>query len=277
MPPRKQPLHCNDLGGKEWLRNSISLWSDLQKTAEERALGHPAMFPAALVNRLIETFLLPAGEVVLDPFAGVGSTLIAAAKRGVTGVGCEISPDFAQTIAARASALPPADQQRIVLHRRSALELPSLLERESVDLCITSPPYWNILNQRRTADYKTVRHYGNLADDLGTIADYGEFLDRLADVFRPVYEVLKPGAYCCVVVMDLRKKNVFYPFHSDLAARLVNIGFEWDDLVIWNRQAEYNNLRPLGYPSVFRVNKVHEYILIFQKRRPIRKRTGKDQ
>jgi hypothetical protein len=35
---------------------------------------------------------------------------------------------------------------------------------------------------------------------------------------------------------------------------------------VWNRQAEYNNLRPLGYPAVFRVNKVHEYLLIMQKR-----------
>ncbi len=35
--------------------------------------------------------------------------------------------------------------------------------------------------------------------------------------------------------------------------------------IIWDRRTEYNSLRPLGYPSRSRVNKVHEYALIFQK------------
>ena len=67
--------------------------------------------------------------------------------------------------------------------------------------------------------------------------------------------------------MDLRKKSRFFPFHADLAARMQQIGFLWDDTIIWNRGQEYNNLRPLGYPSVFRINKVHEFVLIFQKPR----------
>jgi len=76
---------------------------------------------------------------------------------------------------------------------------------------------------------------------------------------------MKPRAYCIVVVMDLRKKNKFYPFHSDVARFMEEIGFTYDDLIIWDRRHEYNNLRPLGYPAVFRINKVHEYLLIFQK------------
>ena len=132
-------------------------------------------------------------------------------------------------------------------------------------VCITSPPYWNILNQRRTADGKDTRHYGNLPNDLGTIDSYVLFLDAMERVFRDVFRALKPGAYCCVVVMDLRKKDQFFPFHHDIAVRLQNVGFKYDDLIIWNRGAEYNNLRPLGFPSVFRVNKVHEFIVLGQK------------
>jgi hypothetical protein len=48
--------------------------------------------------------------------------------------------------------------------------------------------------------------------------------------------------------------------------KLREVGFTLDDIIIWDRRREYNNLRPLGYPTVFRVNKVHEFILIFQKR-----------
>jgi hypothetical protein len=66
--------------------------------------------------------------------------------------------------------------------------------------------------------------------------------------------------------MDVRKKNRLYPLHMDLSQRLIAAGFTLDDIIIWDRRQEYNNLRPLGYPHVFRVNKVHEYILIFQKR-----------
>jgi hypothetical protein len=69
--------------------------------------------------------------------------------------------------------------------------------------------------------------------------------------------------------MDLRKKDRFFPFHSDLAARLSDRerGGRWifDDLIIWDRRADYNNLRPLGYPAVFRINKVHEFLLIMRR------------
>jgi hypothetical protein len=73
-------------------------------------------------------------------------------------------------------------------------------------------------------------------------------------------------AYCIVIVMDIRKKSDFYPLHMDVTGKMLEIGFALDDIVIWDRRQEYNNLRPLGYPSVFRINKVHEFILIFQKR-----------
>ena len=67
---------ANDLDGATWTRYSISIWSDLRKTSEEVALKHPAMFPSALAARLIECYTRK-GMTVLDPFLGVGSTLMA--------------------------------------------------------------------------------------------------------------------------------------------------------------------------------------------------------
>ena len=93
-------------------------------------------------------------------------------------------------------------------------------------------------------------------------------LFRSAKVFAGVYEVLRAGKYCVVNVMDLRKTNRFFPLHSDLAARMQQIGFLLDDIIVWDRRQEYNNLRPLGFPHVFRVNKIHEFLLIFQKPLP---------
>lgn len=276
---RTMPKPYNALGGKKWIQNSISVWSDIRKSTEEARLKHPAIFPEMLVERLIETFLPLQGDVILDPFAGSGSTIVTAEKMGKTGLGIELSEEYAtlanqriqevahsSTEQAEHSAVELTDHKSRVCHG-SALKLSEFVTAESVDLCITSPPYWNVLNQRRSADHKTVRHYGNHEQDLGIVEDYEEFLTELTEVFKQVLVALRPGGYCCVVVMDLRKKSQFFPFHSDLATSLQQIGFIYDDLIIWNRQSEYNNLRPLGFPSVFRVNKVHEFILLMQKRK----------
>lgn len=276
--PRKPRRRCNELDGKRWLQNSISVWDDIRKTADENRLKHPALFPSMLVQRLIESFLPPEGQVILDPMAGSGSTLVTAERLGKQGVGLELSPEYvalaksrlaelAESAGASRSSDGAGDGPLSVIHQAAASDLLDYVAPESVDLCITSPPYWNILNQRRTADLKEIRHYGNLEGDLGTLDDYEEFLDAVTGVLARVLISLKSGAYCCVVVMDLRKKKHFFPLHSDLAGRLAEIGYVYDDLIVWNRQSEYNNLRPLGYPSVFRINKVHEFILLMQKPR----------
>ena len=80
-----------------------------------------------------------------------------------------------------------------------------------------------------------------------------------------MYDVTKFGGYCIVIVMDIRKKSILYPLHTDVSGLMNNINFRLCDIVIWDRQKEYNSMRPLGYPCSFVVNKVHEYILIFKK------------
>ncbi len=262
----KAARRANDLDGAAWTRYSISVWNDIRKNPGELASSHPAMFPAALVERLIECFTTGEDIRVLDPFMGSGATLVAAQNRGKVGIGLEISEQFVGLARERLrqAALFTTHSEPRIIHD-DARNLLRHMEPNSVDLCVTSPPYWDILSQRRTADGKPVRDYGDSRDDLGKIAGYERFLGELGNVFALVLEALKPGKYCIVNVMDLRKKARFYPFHSDLAARMVEIGWIYDDLIVWDRRHEYNNLRPLGYPSVFRINKVHEYLLILQK------------
>lgn len=258
---------ANQLDGKTWTRYSISVWSDIRKTPEEAALGHPAMFPSELPRRLIEIFTKDENSVIFDPFLGTGSTLVAAKSAGRKGIGVELSPEYVAIAEKRLNqkGLFESDPSSLIIHKADANNLRSIISPNSVDLVVTSPPYWDVLLQKRSADYKAQRDYGEEHEDLGKIRDYGRFLSALRNVFVQIFEILRPGAYCCVVVMDLRKKNKFFPFHSDLAAHMETAGFIFDDLIIWDRRHEYNNMRPLGYPSVFRVNKAHEYILIFQK------------
>lgn len=272
--PRRTTKRANSLDGATWIRHSISIWDDIRKTSEEIALKHPAIFPAQLPMRLLQCFTTNKDRMILDPFVGIGSTVLAAEALGKIGIGLDVSEEYIQK-AGRRSALTKdmfdgTNGDEIGLGERryylaDANDLLDYVEPNSVDMVITSPPYWDILLRNRTADYKKVRHYGDSDKDIGKIADYDTFLTTLTGIFENVYKALRPGKYCCVVVMDLRKKSNFYPYHADLANRMEEIDFILDDIIIWNRAHEYNNLRPLGYPSVFRVNRIHEYILIFKK------------
>jgi DNA modification methylase len=263
---------ANDLDGSEWTRNSISVWADIRKSKQEEQLRHPAMFPEALASRLIKSFTKNTETRILDPFMGSGATLSAAHKLGRQGIGVEVYPAHIEKARFR------FQQDAFVLDPEKTTYEPKIISGDArhlatlvdspVDMCITSPPYWDILEQKRTADQKQIRNYGESEDDLGKIQDYEKFLDQLDRVWGGVHSLLKPGGYFCVIVMDLRKANKFYPFHMNLWEHITKIGvpaFELDDIIIWNRQAEYNNLRCLGFPYTFRVNKVHEFILIFQK------------
>lgn len=256
----------NNLTGKDWVKYSISVWSDLAKTSEERKLKHPAMFPAALCERLIDIYTKDPGLTVLDPFVGSGSVGVAAASRGHHFCGFDTNYDYVRLAASRVAAQArETGPINICIHHKDAREMRELVSENSIDLCITSPPYWDILSRKRTIDKKDVDDYGDEAGDLSRIGDYANFLQMLMLVFEEVYHVLKPKGHCIVNVMDLRKKSTFYPYHMDVANFMRSIGFSFEDIIIWDRRSEYNNLGALGYPSVFRVNKVHEYIMIFRK------------
>lgn len=257
----------NELNGKTWERYSISIW-DVIKSREESKLKHPAMFPVELCRRFIEIYTKK-GDVVLDPFMGSGSAVVAARDLERRGIGFDINPDFVQLAKKRIS------QQKLIrlgvensdIYCEDAKNLLKYVKPNSVDLVITSPPYWNIHTRKRTADYKEPRPYSNLERDLGNISDFNEFMDELKYIFEKVHRALKSGKRCIVIVMDIRQGSQFIPFHINIVNMMTEIGFTLEDIIIWDRRKEYSNLRPLGYPYVFIVNKVHEYILIFRKDR----------
>jgi len=258
----------NDLDGKTWFSLSFSIWRDIRKTPEEMKLNHPAIFPIALTTRIIKIFTKK-GATVLDPFMGCGSTIISAALENRKGIGIDLSEEYYEVTKNRIRNLGfkllEPDFIKPQIYHDDARNLLKYVMPNSVDLCVTSPPYWNILREPRTADRKKNISYSNSEKDLGNIDNYDKFLEELEKIFEKVYQVLTPDGYCVVVVMDIRKQNKFYPFHSDLVQKMKEIGFSFEDIIIWDRQYEYSNMKPIGYPYAFRVNKVHEYILIFKK------------
>src|ERR1700676_846627 len=73
---------------KSWQR---SIWADLRGVSTRE--GHPAPYPVELAERLIKLFSF-AGDPVLDPFVGTGTTCLAAMNAGRNSIGVEIDGEF---------------------------------------------------------------------------------------------------------------------------------------------------------------------------------------
>ncbi|MCB1247703.1 MAG: site-specific DNA-methyltransferase [Acidimicrobiia bacterium] len=76
---------------EEFLEATVSIWDILPESA--RRVGHPAPFPVELPRRLIELYTF-AGDLVLDPFLGSGSSAVAAVETGRHYVGYELSTEY---------------------------------------------------------------------------------------------------------------------------------------------------------------------------------------
>lgn len=89
-PKRGQPS-ANPLG-----KNPGDVWviPNVKHNHPEKTI-HPCQFPVELVERLVLALTRP-GELVLDPYMGVGSTLVAAALHGRRGAGAEVVSDYVQ-------------------------------------------------------------------------------------------------------------------------------------------------------------------------------------
>ncbi|MEK4650521.1 MULTISPECIES: DNA methyltransferase [unclassified Niallia] len=279
----------NDLTGTQWMPETKSyLFQKGLGASHPHAQiekQHPAPFSFQDIQRLIE-FFTKKGDIVLDPFLGVGSTLKAAALCDRNGIGIELSPKWSELARKRLDIEvgEGTSNKYTIINGDSCVEL-KLLERNSVDFMVTSPPYWAILNKK--ADHKVKKerienelatNYSDDHQDLGNIESYDDFLDILTeDIFKEAAEVLKPEKYMNIVVSDFRHKSEFISFHSDLIQRLNKIGLADNyELTLQGVKVllqNHKSLLPYGYPFAYVENIHHQYILIFRKT----KRKGKKE
>ena len=287
----------NELSGEEWLYFTKSVLT----TAYPSELGHAARKahgankPPRLMARLIE-FFSRTGELVLDPFAGVGGTLLGAAiARGPRrALGIELDPrwvdvyhDVVAALAAERDGRGPAiaelgssdpgpprgfDPSGLEMRQGDALELLPTLGDASVDLVATDPPY-NIqlpltmaggpsaeTHSNRRTDYAMV---SDAPADLANAPDYPSFLDAMGTVFGGIARVLKPGRYALVIVRDAYQGGRYQFVGADLAARADAAGLVPKGDLIWHQAG--TRLRPYGYPRVFVPNIAHQHILVLRR------------
>ncbi|MEM7339221.1 MAG: site-specific DNA-methyltransferase [Actinomycetota bacterium] len=101
--------HESTLSNDEFVDVTRDVWEIDAESA--RRVGHPAPFPVELPRRLIDLYTYR-DDIVVDPFAGSGSTLVAAARTGRIGVGFDIDPDYVALATERLDAELAADEDR---------------------------------------------------------------------------------------------------------------------------------------------------------------------
>ncbi len=109
MPKRPFRNKLNDLEPKTWLKFQKSWFVHNPPPRRKDVLRHPAKFPETLAQEFVE-FFTKRGQVVLDPMAGTGSTLVAALRAGRHSYGIELNSHYA-AIAAQVVA---DEQARLV-------------------------------------------------------------------------------------------------------------------------------------------------------------------
>ena len=223
----------------------LSVWPTAQRTARSQRAGryldlsgtHPAKMLPAIAARAIATYTQP-GDLVVDPMAGIGSTLVEAMHLGRDAIGVEYEQSWADLAWAN------------VVHARSqgatghgevvcgdARHLPGVVDpavRGLVALVLTSPPYGPSLHGRVSAvpGHGVRKTHDRYSTDPANLAHVGlaGLLDAMRTILRGAVQLLRPGG---VVAMTVRPW-----WHDgqlvDLPGALVRVGEE-AGLVLYER------------------------------------------
>lgn len=144
------------------------------------------------------------------------------------------------------------------------------LERDSVALTVTSPPYWNAIDYDVHSSDKS-QNYRTRQYDEG-YAGYEEYLDWLDGVFDEVLRVTKPGGLCAIVIGTVLFKGTLYPVPFDVVARLTRRGWLFHQDIVWHKctagvkRAGVAIQKP--YPGYYYPNIMNEYIMLLRKPGP---------
>jgi len=296
----------NELPGDEWLYFTKSVWTTAypSELGHGRRRAHGANKPPRLMARLIE-FFTRTGELVLDPFAGVGGTLLGAAiARGPRrAIGVELDPRwvqvFGETVAELCaehdgrgpeltdlgSADPggprPFDPSGVELRLGDVRSVLREMEDASVDFVATDPPY-NVqlpmtmaggrlaeAHANRRTDYAMV---SDLEGDLANLPDYPAYLEAMGSVLGELRRVLRPGRYLALIVRDAYQGGRYLFTAADLASRAEQAGLTPKGDIIWYQAG--TRLRPYGYPRSFVPNIAHQHILVLRRPPAATRRKG---
>lgn len=287
VPPTRSPLeinyirtcshppnYLNCMDPKEWLKCQLGVWRFSYESRDIRDKKiHPATFPIALAARVIALFTHQ-GELVLDPFVGSGTTLVAAQDLDRNAVGFDLQPEYIQLAKARLAQARLLNQSRQIAICDDARNIDAYLQPNTVSLILTSPPYANLLNrprlnksrrsdQRKNDQYRKIEQYSQDPRDLGTL-DLEAYSQEMGKIFSKLLPLLKPRAHCVINVPDMWWEDRRITIHISLVEVLRAVGYELRNIIIWDRTNIVNRIGIFGWPSNYiTMGTTFEYLLDF--------------
>jgi DNA modification methylase len=269
-------FHISCVTPKEWMKGMITIQSFAYEARDIRDKNlHPAMFPIALPAHFIR-LLTHRGELVLDPFVGAGSTLIAAQDLERNAVGFDLQQKYVDISTATTELLARNDRTRQVAIADDAHNIPQYLEEKTVALSVSSPPYPHFLTRKRknkstrsdereNEHYDQIQQYSSDPRDLG-LMNHDDYEEALNGIYSGILSLMKPKAHVIVNVNDLWLDNRRYPTHISVIHALTKAGLEFRNTFIWDKRNLVNRVGIFGWPNNFiSLSTTMEYLLDFRR------------
>ncbi|MFW9998136.1 MAG: DNA methyltransferase [Candidatus Odinarchaeota archaeon] len=198
----------------EWYRWFTTTWFiDLSKKGiikherKNNNVHHGAITTPEVMYRLIKLFS-NVGDSVFDPFSGTGTTLAVARLLDRIPYGSEINPGYYQLALENFRLNNFSD---IVLELGDAFDVLAGMERNSVDLITTSPPYFN-----------RIRYSTGIKGDISFFTDYTDYLKKLQAIITELHRVLKKNGHLAIIIGDSQQKvngkPRWFDVHSEISS-----------------------------------------------------------
>jgi 16S rRNA G966 N2-methylase RsmD len=273
---RKPPEDTlNELDGKSWVKATKSWFIINPRSRKKTELEHPAKFPEELVERLV-SFFTKSGEWIIDPFAGVGSTILGCNAIGRNAVGIELNPEFVeiaeQELKKRKSESSGHVLQGDSRNARQVISEHFKTDKTCFSYLLTSPPYFDMLRKSRGGNISSHKErakaglrqsYSELDQDIGNISDYSQYLESVTTVIANLKPLLCRSAYLTIIAQNMRDTDgTLRPIAWDLARNLSR-HYTLRQEMIWCQ--DNKRLGCWGYPTTYVSNVHHHHCIILQK------------
>ena len=193
------------------------------------------------------------GDLILDQFAGGGTTLVEAKLLNRNIIGVDVNDTALSRCKEKIDFEHEGADGKVYLYKGDARKL-SFISDEKIDLICTHPPYADII------------HYSEDIEADLSLLKMPEFLEQMKTVADESYRVLKKGKFCAILMGDTRQKGNMIPMSFEVMRIFENAGFRLKELVI----KEQHNCKATGYWKTNSVNYnflliAHEYLFVFRK------------
>lgn len=267
-----KPTHINCMTAKEWLKSQLGVWQFTYESRDVRDKKvHPATFPIALSKKIIELFTHQ-GELVLDPFVGSGTTLVAASDLNRNAIGFDLQQSYIDLCEKRLGQINLFNETQQIAIQDDARNIHKYIDPETLSLIWTSPPYANLLNRERKNKSRRDRNneqlgkieqYSQDPRDLGTMS-LEKYTVAMGDIYESLLPLLKPKGHCVINVPDMWWENQRITIHLSLIEELRKRGYELRNTIIWDRTNIVNRIGIFGWPSNYiTMGVTFEYLLDF--------------